>query len=75
MNTRVLNAQPWRFEPGDHVYVRGWPSEDRAVVTALIPTRQGFPSYLIVDESGDEWHMAQLFLSRSPLTTTQEVEG
>ncbi len=75
MNTRVLNAQPWRFEPGDHVYVRGWPSAERAVVTALIPMWHGFPSYLIVDSVGIEWHMAQLFLSHSPLTTTQEVEG
>jgi hypothetical protein len=45
------------------------------VVTALIPMWHGFPSYLIVDSVGIEWHMAQLFLSHSPLTTTQEVEG
>jgi hypothetical protein len=71
MNTRVLNAQPWRFVPGDQVDVRGWPREESAVVTAQVGEVQGFPCYLIVDSAGLEWHMAQLRLSRSPL---QEVE-
>jgi hypothetical protein len=37
-----------------------------------MPTRQGFPSYLIVDSVGMEWWVAQLRLSHSPL---QDVEA
>jgi hypothetical protein len=72
MNTKVLNAQPWRFIPGETVYVRGWPRDETALVTAQMPTRQGFPSYLIVDSVGMEWWVAQLRLSHSPL---QDVEA
>lgn len=68
MNTRVLNAQPWRFIPGDHVYVAGWPRDETAVVTAQqTVNRWRFPHYLIVDSVGIEWRMSQLHLSRSPI--------
>lgn len=68
MNPRLLNSQPWRFEPGDTVYVRGWPADETArVLVGLRPTRSGFPHYLVVDGGGLEWQVAQLELSSKPL--------
>ena len=68
MNTRVLNAQPWRFIPGDQVYVAGWPGDETAVVTAQqTVNRYRFPHYPIVDSVGIEWRVAQLCLARSPI--------
>jgi len=62
MSTRALNAQPWRFKPGDLVFVRGWPADETAMVTAQIETGV-FPEYLVVDSVGAEWHVAQIKLS------------
>lgn len=67
MNTRLLNTQPWRFNPGDEVYVRGWPADEAAKVTAWIQNR-ALPHYLVVDAVGIEWQIAQLELSSKPIT-------
>jgi hypothetical protein len=66
MNTRVLNEQPWRFNPGRLVYVRGWPADERGKVTAWIQNR-AFPHYLVVDSVGIEWQVAQIELSSKPI--------
>jgi hypothetical protein len=69
MNTRTLNAQPWRFEPGEVVFVRGWAADDTALITgrAYPSTPLGFPHYLAVDDDGKEWLLPQIHLSHSPL--------
>lgn len=68
MNVDVLNSQPWRFEPGDDVYVRGWAVGDAAKVVGTIqPTRSGWPHYLVVDYVGIEWQIAQIDLSSKPI--------
>jgi hypothetical protein len=66
MNTRLLNYKPWRFEPGDLVYVRQWPTEEAAKVTACL-TGRAFPHYLVVDSVGIEWRVAQIELSSKPI--------
>jgi hypothetical protein len=69
MNTRLLNSQPWRFVPGDQVYVRGWPIDETALV---IDQQSGlpFPHYLVVDGDSTEWRISQLELSRKPIYNT-----
>lgn len=57
---------PWRFAPGDLVYVRGWPMYETAKVTAWIQNR-AFPHYLVVDYVGIEWLIAQIDLSSKPI--------
>lgn len=66
MNARLLNAQPWRFEPGQLVYVRGWPVDETAKVIdrALVSP---FPAYYVVDNVGIEWCIAQAKLSSRPI--------
>jgi hypothetical protein len=67
ITTRVLNAQPWRFAPGDVAYVRGWPEASTVEIIAqlLNPT---WPHYLAVDLHGNTWRLPQIHLSRSPIT-------
>jgi hypothetical protein len=66
MITRLLNAQPWRFKPGAIVFVRGWPANTTGKVTAHLYGR-GLPHYLIVDDAGHEWRVAQVELSSKPI--------
>lgn len=71
MNTRSLNAQPWRFEPGDTVYVRntplvqGWPEGHTGKVVGTF-VANGCPHYRVVDGNGVSWDLAQIHLCRSP---------
>lgn len=67
MNVRLLNSQPWRFIPGDTVFVRGWAPDATGFVTDQCPGR-GFPHYLVVDANGAEWRISQLELSTRPIT-------
>lgn len=67
MNIRLLNFQPWRFNPGAHVYVRGWPADTTGLVTEQCRST-GFPHYLVVDGDGAEWCISQLQLSTRPIT-------
>jgi hypothetical protein len=60
---RVLNAQPWRFIPGDTVHVCGW--HETALVTQQVPLR--FPHYLVADADGAEWRVSQLQMSSKPI--------
>jgi hypothetical protein len=64
---RRLNAQPWRFDPGDTVYVRGWAAEKTALITDRAATEAHFPHYLVVDPNGKEWCIAQVELSSNPI--------
>jgi hydrogenase maturation factor len=68
MNTRLLNSQPWRFIPGDTVFVRGWPVDEAATVLTQLSNRT-FPHYLVADSAGIEWRVAQLQLSSKPIIT------
>jgi hypothetical protein len=53
---------PVKFNPGQSVYVKGWPLYDIARIIELRSVN-GWPAYLVVDKNGDTWHLAQLFLS------------
>ena len=63
---KVLNAQPWRFIPGDLVHVRGWHPEEPAEVLAQITSRR-WPHYLVRDVAGATWRVSQLELSSKPI--------
>jgi hypothetical protein len=65
-DTRVLNAQPWRFIPGDQCYVHGWPADAHVVITRQIPY-QRCPHYYCVCPDGHEWRIPQQHLSRTPI--------
>jgi protein involved in polysaccharide export with SLBB domain len=80
MNTSILNSQPWRFIPGDQVYIRGWDSTTPAVITGQIKsqsttlelsrgdrTSRTFPAYFVVGRDGHEWTVPQIHLSRTPI--------
>ena len=67
MNARLLNAQPWRFTPGDTAYVRGWPEASTVEIVAQLVS-PAWPHYLAVDLHGNTWRLPQLHLSHSPLT-------
>lgn len=64
----LLNYQPWRFEPGDHVYVRGWRQDETAVVLCQLDAHS-WPHYLVMDSEGIEWRISQLELSGKPIIT------
>lgn len=63
---RILNAQPWRFTPGDVAHVRGWPEGSTVEILEQLPGR--WPHYLAVDLHGNTWRLPQIHLSRSPIT-------
>jgi hypothetical protein len=82
MNPTLLKSQPWRFMPGDEVYVRSkeWAPTATGIVTGQIQprscevttglgTRRGrtFPAYFVVDSDGHEWQVPQVMLSRQPV--------
>lgn len=71
MNTRLLNAQPYRFNAGDHAYVRGWP-QDQSVVVTLRATGLPLPHYFVVDDQGHEWLIAQVELSSKLILQSTE---
>ena len=65
----------WQFNVGQTVYVRGWPSQATAKITALrdIKAEDSWgrtvfvPAYLVVDDTGDEWLLAQMRLSSTTI--------
>jgi hypothetical protein len=67
MMIRLLNAQPWRFKPGDSLYVRGWPENHTVKVVDWCPIEGCLPHYLVMDQLGAEWRLPQIHLSRRPL--------
>jgi hypothetical protein len=62
----VLKAQPWRFMPGDHAFVRGWYPQHQVVVLCQLEA-YAWPHYLVADADGAEWRISQLELSSRPL--------
>lgn len=77
-NPAAFSLNPWRFQSGDTVYVRGWPIGAAATVTKQIQMRsctlklsygyragRTFPAYFVVDEDGHEWQVPQVALSKS----------
>ena len=67
IGVRLLNGKPWRFKIGEVVYVRGWPVDATAKITAQLRNAVPFPHYLAVDNDGREWRIPQLHLSTSPI--------
>jgi hypothetical protein len=65
----------WAFNVGQAVYVRGWPAQATAIVTALCDSKSednwgrivSVPAYLVVDDTGDEWLIAQMRLSSTTI--------
>lgn len=73
--TATRTANPWRFKPGDHVYICD-PShspgishaQDPAIITAALGHgRSDWPHYFVVDSDGHEWRVPQIHLSSSPI--------
>lgn len=52
--TATLQQNPWRFAPGDHVFVAGHPQQPAVVTAALGCGRAGWPHYFVVDDNGHE---------------------
>jgi hypothetical protein len=65
----------WQFNVGQTVYARGWPSQATAKITALRDIKAEdkwgrtvfVPAYLVVDDTGDEWLLAQMLLSSTTI--------
>lgn len=68
--TVLLNAQPWRFQPGDVAYVRGW-SQDYATTVRKQLHGCGVPHYLVEDHHGNQWKISQLELSSCPILSKE----
>jgi hypothetical protein len=72
----------WAFNVGQAVYVRGWPAHSTAVITALCDTKSedrwgrivSVPAYLVVDDTGDEWLIAQMRLSSTAIRLGVEAQ-
>lgn len=65
--TATRTENPWRFKPGDHVYIAGRPQEPAIVTEALGRGAAGWPHYFVVDSDGHEWRVPQTQLSSSPI--------
>lgn len=50
-----------QYSAGQLVFVRDWPAHE---VARILEVRNvnGWPAYLVVDQHGGTWHIAQLFL-------------
>jgi hypothetical protein len=64
----VLRAQPWRFMPGDRVFVRGWTQLQTGLILCQLES-YAWPHYIVADEDGGEWRISQLELSSLPIIT------
>ena len=82
MNPTLLKSQPWRFMPGDEVYVRSkeWAPTATGIITGQIQSQpceltvgfrsrpgRTFPAYFVVDSDGKEWQVPQVRLSKQPV--------
>jgi len=61
------NTNPWRFSPGDHVYIYGHPQEPAIITSAMGRGAAGWPHYYLVDSDGHEWCIPQIHLSSAPI--------
>ena len=68
--TALFNVQPWRFQPGDAAYVRGWPQDYPCIVREHLHGCV-FPHYLLEDHLGGQWKISQLELSSSPILSKE----
>ena len=62
-----LNANPWRFDAGDVVYIAGHEQQPAKVTAAFGHGRSSWPHYLVMDYQGHEWTLPQQCLARLPL--------
>jgi hypothetical protein len=65
--TATRTENPWRFSPGDHVYIAGRPQEPAIITSALGRGAADWPHYYLVDADGHEWLVPQIHLSSSPI--------
>ena len=65
--TATRTANPWRFKPGDRVFIAGHPQQPAVVTAALGQARAGWPHYFVVDADGYEWRVPQIQISASPI--------
>jgi hypothetical protein len=65
--TATRTANPWRFSPGDHVYIAGHPQEPAILTGKVRRSRANWPHYFVVDADGHEWLVPQIHLSSSPI--------
>ena len=49
---KLLKRQPWRFKPGEQVYVQGWEADTTGLVVEQLRDGLAFPHYLVVDPDG-----------------------
>lgn len=63
--------QPFRFNPGQFVFVYGW-NQDFSV--KVLQRVKGFmwPVYEIEEMNGDRWNVSQLLLSSKPIQNRYE---
>ena len=62
-----LRDNPWRFQPGDDVYIAGHEQQPAKVTAAFCHGRLSWPHYLVVDHQGHEWTVPQQCLARLPV--------
>ena len=62
-----LRDNPWRFRPGDDVYIAGHEQQPAKVTATIGCGRSGWPHYFVFDHQGHEWRVPQQCLSRSPI--------
>lgn len=61
-------VDPWRFNPEQKVYVRGWQQEyPVTIVERMDPCEKLLPHYICQDHTGDFWILSQIELSTRPL--------
>jgi hypothetical protein len=61
--TATRTANPWRFSPGDHVYIAGRHQEPAIITGKVRRSRANWPHYFVVDADGHEWCVPQIHLS------------
>jgi hypothetical protein len=67
MILELLNSNPWRFQPGDDVYIAGREQQQVKVTLAFGHGPMNWPHYLVVDDQMREWTVPQQCLSRAPI--------
>ena len=56
----------WKFQLGEHAYVRGWLPVETALILAQLQFLN-WPHYIVADADGAEWRISQLELSSRPI--------
>lgn len=66
--TAKKREEHWLFAAGDLVYIAGQEQQSAKVTAAISAGRCNWPHYLVVDHQGAEWLVAQVQLSKLPIT-------